>query len=362
MVAPVRDFGNKFCSFSANTHSQQAFELPTVLPSNYTGMDIRSGSSPDNYDEVRGRTFSPKVQVSRDSSMSSTKSSVVYHEKMEHNNALNEDIDMDDDPLALSYKTSQEKAIRVSMVADPNTGTLNKRVTVNHSTTTPQRGPAERPNSIPPHGDDAVINIQLPYDPYARTEPDLWDGNFHPISLYGSIEYLDSDSKSIKDSLNFMAKYIANKQVDPAKSNNLEDFNGIGEAIWNLISSVYQSKWDSLVADKNANTLRQKISAKFTPKIPPPSNRNNKTVDKPIPASIKKIPPLIPAKSQKEVNQISKYFKNTKSVNRSNQPKKSYAQASKQTSNTSEVIKIKDIFPALSAQKIDQIHKIVNSC
>ncbi|KAL9714157.1 hypothetical protein Ac2012v2_8354 [Leucoagaricus gongylophorus] len=345
MVAPVRDFGSKFCSFSANTHSQQAFELPTVLPSNYTGMDILSGSSPDNYDEVRGRTFSPKVQVSRDSSMSSTKSSVVYHEKMEHNNALNEDIDMDDDPPALSYKTSQEKAIRVSMVADPNTGTLNKRVTVNHSTTTPQRGPAERP--IPPHGDDAVINIQLPYDPYAPTEPDLWD---------------DSDSKSIKDSLNFMAKYIANKQVDPAKSNNLEDFNGIGEAIWNLISSVYQSKWDSLVADKNANTLRQKISAKFTPKIPPPSNRNNKTVDKPIPASIKKIPPLIPAKSQKEVNQISKYFKNTKSVNRSNQPKKSYAQASKQTSNTSEVIKIKDIFPALSAQKIDQIHKIVNSC
>jgi len=36
-----------------------------------------------------------------------------------------------------------------------------------------------------------------------------------------------------------MAKYITNKQVDPARSNNLEDFNGIGEAIWNLISSVY---------------------------------------------------------------------------------------------------------------------------
>jgi len=39
-----------------------------------------------------------------------------------------------------------------------------------------------------------------------------------------------------------MAKYIANKQVDSAKSNNLEDFKGIGEVIWNLISSVYQSK------------------------------------------------------------------------------------------------------------------------
>jgi len=94
MVVPIRDFGNKFCFFSANMHSQQAFELPTVLSSNYIEMDILSRSSPDNYDEVRGRTFSPKVQVSRDSSMSSTKSSVAYHEKMEHNNALNKDIDM----------------------------------------------------------------------------------------------------------------------------------------------------------------------------------------------------------------------------------------------------------------------------
>jgi len=63
------------------------------------------------------------------------------------------------------------------------------------------------------------------------------------------------------------------------------------------------------------NTLRQKNLAKLTPKIPLPFNHNNKTVDKPIPASIEKIPPPIPAKLQKEVNQISKYFKNTKPVN-----------------------------------------------
>ena len=133
-------------------------------------------------------------------------------------------------------------------------------------------------------------------------EPDLWDGNFHPISLHSSIEYLILDLKNIKYSLNFMAKYITNKQVDLAKSNNLEDFNSIGEAIWNLISSVYQFKQDSLITDKNLNTLKQKISAKFTPKVLPSSNRNNKSIDKPTPVSIEKIPSLIPAKSQKEVN------------------------------------------------------------
>jgi len=40
-------------------------------------------------------------------------------------------------------------------------------------------------------------------------------------------------------------------------------------------------------------------------------------------ASIEKIPPLIPAKSQ-EVNQISKYFKNIKLANVSKQPQKLY--------------------------------------
>ena len=76
-----------------------------------------------------------------------------------------------------------------------------------------------------------VINIQLLYDPSAPIEPELWDRSFHPISLYGSIEHLALDSKNIKDFLNFMAKYISNKQVDSSKSNNLEDFHGMGEAV-----------------------------------------------------------------------------------------------------------------------------------
>jgi len=116
------------------------------------------------------------------------------------------------------------------------------------------------------------------------------------------MEHLASDAKNIKDSLLFMAKYIGNKQINPVKSNELEDFKGIGETIWNFISSVYQSKWDSLIADKNDKSLRQKISDKLTSRIIPPTNSNNKSVDKPIPTSINKMPPPIPAKSQKEVN------------------------------------------------------------
>ena len=76
-----------------------------------------------------------------------------------------------------------------------------------------------------------VINIQLPYDLQALTELELWSGNFYPISLHKSIEHIASDAKNIKDSLNFIARYITNKQVDSFKSNDLEDFNGIDKAI-----------------------------------------------------------------------------------------------------------------------------------
>jgi len=182
------------------------------------------------------------------------------------------------------------------MAADLNRNVLNRHTMIKHSILSSLHAPIEHPTLCSPHANDMLINIQLLYDPNTSTEPDLWDGNFHPILLYSSIEYLASDSKNIKDSLNFTAKYINNKQIDLARANNHEDFKETGEAIWNLISSIYQSKWDLLIADKNSNSLRQRISAKFISKVPTLSNRNNKSIDKPILVSIKKIPPPIPAK------------------------------------------------------------------
>ena len=39
---------------------------------------------------------------------------------------------------------------------------------------------------------------------------------------------------------------------------------------------------------------------------------------------------------------------------------KSYAQASKSSTSTSDVLKIKETFPALNAKKIDQVNNIVH--
>ena len=148
--------------------------------------------------------------------------------------------------------------------------------------------------------------------------------------------------------------------MNSSKANDLEDFNGIGNSIWNFISLVYQANWDSLYTDNQAMTLRMKISSKFTPKITLNSGKSNKEIAKHIPVTIEKVPPLsILAKLKKEVNIISKYFQSNKLSAEPKELTMSYAQASKQTANTSEVLKIKEAFPTINAKKIDQINNII---
>ena len=123
-----------------------------------------------------------------------------------------------------------------------------------------------------------------------------------------------------------------------------------------------------LYTDQKSNTLRAKVSLKFTPRTIPPNNSNKKDIPKSVPVTINKVlpPPPFLAKSKKEINTISKYFNPKKStvdnsVHDTNvNSSKSYAQASKTSANTSEVLKIKEMFPSLNAQKINQVNNIIN--
>ena len=163
------------------------------------GMDNQSGQVLTNNSEVRGRNPFSSTNSSRDPSMVSSGHSTLYHDWM--------DMDLDDaltvgeianERLELSYETEQEKALRIG------------RATIEQDTIRP---PAVNNEATPlnvSHEDD-IINIQLPYDPQAPTEPDLWSGSFHPISLHSFIEHFASNAKNIKVSLNFLAKYIQGK-------------------------------------------------------------------------------------------------------------------------------------------------------
>ena len=222
------------------------------------GMDIQLGVSPNINSEEQGQNPLPSAKSFRESSLASSGHSTPYHERMDMD-VVPEIEESNTESSELSYETEQERNIRVSMAANQQT---------NQQASTRPLGGNNEVN--PTHGqqEEDVINVQIPYDPNAPTEPELWSGSFHPISLHGSMEHFASDSKNIKVTLNFLAKYILNKQVNGNTANKIGDFDGMGDAIWNFILVVYGAKWDVLHTDNKTNTLRAKISSKFTPRIP----------------------------------------------------------------------------------------------
>jgi len=64
-----------------------------------------------------------------------------------------------------------------------------------------------------------------------------------------------------------LIKYILNKSVERDKVNDFDDLKGIGDVAWDFISAIYESGWDALSADNNNVSFRNKVAAKFTPKI-----------------------------------------------------------------------------------------------
>ena len=201
MVAPIGNIVNKFfvsLSFSTSTTSSpnDNTSLLTVSHINDIGMDKSLGQAFALSFEVRGRKPTPVSNLSRESSMASSSRSTPYHERIDLN--IDSDTTMEELTSELSYKTEQERALRVSMAADQQ------------ETMRPRDGYNEAPPIHATH-EKSVINIQIPYDTKAPTKPELWSGLFHLISLHGSIEHFTLDSKNIKVMLNFLAKYIKNK-------------------------------------------------------------------------------------------------------------------------------------------------------
>ena len=143
----------------------------------------------------------PTANLSRESSLASSGRVTPYHERIDMD-VVSEIEESNTESRELSYETEHERAIRVSMAANQQ---ANQQEPMR-----PLGGNNEAKSTHVQHEDDD-INIQIPYDLNAPTESELWSGLFHPISLHGLIEHFASDSKNIKVTLNFLAKYILNK-------------------------------------------------------------------------------------------------------------------------------------------------------
>jgi len=87
-----------------------------MFPNNM-GIDIPTEPIPGNYDEVRGKTLSTNKSMSKDTLIFLARLSVVYYERIVHNNSKDDDDPMDSTP-ELSYETEQERAFHISKVAE----------------------------------------------------------------------------------------------------------------------------------------------------------------------------------------------------------------------------------------------------
>ena len=108
IVVPIGNIVNKLffpSTFSSSTMSNsQAFILLTMFPPNYMEMDIPAGPVPVNGSKVRERTSSTEKNYSRDTLMSSTWLSVIYHERMT-NNSMDVDPEPANNSPAPSHRT-----------------------------------------------------------------------------------------------------------------------------------------------------------------------------------------------------------------------------------------------------------------
>ena len=106
-------------------------------------------------------------------------------------------------------------------------------------------------------------------------------------------------------------------------------------------------------------SFRSKVVSKFTLKINNISKNKGRKDNKNL-ASVSRLPLPISAKLPKEVKDITKFFKKIENSKEKESTKKSYAQAYFSGNITRKVLKIKEAFPNLQGNKIENIQKIIN--
>ena len=192
----------------------------------------------------------------------------------------------------------------------------------------------------------------IPYSANVLADPNLWDGNFSAISLFGTNKFLQSNVRNIACSLQRMACFLKQWSLEECDSNNIPQLELFGESAWDFISAIFKSGWDQLHSSKNT-FIRNNISTYFgNMQIRDKAIKNNAY---PRTSIIKKtLPPIppCPSKEQMESSKKRQEAHTTKGKSSLSSPM-SYAQAANAMNS---ILKIKEAFPALPNKKILEKH------
>jgi len=205
------------------------------------------------------------------------------------------------------------------------------------------------------------FKVSINYEINTPTKANTWDGEAHPISIFGHMEFLEIDSKKILISLLQIADYIRVRKVKQGKILDITELQGFGKAEWNFISSIYEAGWDFISINKQNVSFRNSVSNKLNTKSSKFNNSSYSDRSKEKTVEIVKLSPSIPVCLPKEVLEESKFFrkdKKSKIVINTN-AKKLYAQTT--SLNILNILKLKENYPSLLEKMIEDIHRIINN-
>ena len=196
--------------------------------------------------------------------------------------------------------------------------------------------------------------VSLAYNINQPMESNAWDSEAYSISIFGFMEFLEIDAKNIYTLLLHMENYIRLRKIKLGLINDIFQLKDFGEAIWNFISSIYKSIWNTINADINNNSFRSRVTNKFTPRVPKTKSLSNSSSSTNKKVEVVKLSPSIPICPSKEVLEKSRLFgkgKRKKSMSMNKVPQKqSYTQVA--GLSILDILKLKENYLNLPAKKI----------
>ena len=214
---------------------------------------------------------------------------------------------------------------------------------------------------------NGLNSSSISYAENKPANPDLWNSQTHPISIFGDRNSQSINTKNIKVSLLCIADFIKNRDIKHNRKKDISYLEGFGKAIWTFITSILEGEWSKLKSSNNNKTFCQKILEKISNNIL--VHKNSKTSTKTlnlkpieflnVPNISSPLPLLVLLRLSKEKLNKSKFH--SKNINKpqnqsDNNARYTYAQAS-----SVNILKLKDNFPNLLNKKIENIHETINN-
>jgi len=190
-----------------------------------------------------------------------------------------------------------------------------------------------------------ITPTAIPYEANSPADPNLWDGHFGSVSLFGTNKFLQNNAHNISCSLVRIAQFIRQRNISDRDGNTITQLNSFGEATFDFISAIHKAGWNNLNTSDNT-PFRHKIKSQFGnhPTLRDQNSGKRNPVERISPPIPKRLP-------RKQVEEVRKRLEQKKSKGKNSI--KSYAQVS---SLANDILKLRDAFPALPNKKIIEIH------